>query len=266
MEENTTKFIIPNVDQIVKGNVIIKKQSKHRYRITFNKIGKFLIYQVWDKDNAKINDKRGVGYASAKQWVKNVNIFNKNLEENGKLLFTPTTVMETNYGDNYAFVIHKAHINSSGKVVFTVSTKEISLEKNNTSKKMIHLPQGKINNVRFDIDSLWDDINGFFTQTIPNFVTETIPTFITETIPTAFSYDTYIQAVPTGQPRNSQGMGLSGVCWEEKQLSSKQQLAPVDYFYIGATYTNQVTLTEENKVYYDAKIQGYYAYICSKLL
>lgn len=43
--------------------------------------------------------------------------------------------METNYGDNYAFVIHKAGINSSGKVVFTVSTKEISLEKNNTSKK-----------------------------------------------------------------------------------------------------------------------------------
>ena len=260
MSENTTKFIIPNLDQVVKGNVIIKKLSKYRYRITFSKIGKFLMYQVWNKDKTKINDKRGVGYASAKEWLKFVNIFNKDkdLEENGKLLFTPTTIMETNYGDKYAFVIHKAHINSSGKVVFTVSTKEISLEKNNTSKKMIRLPEGKINNVRFDIDNWWDIVTDFFTGPVK--------TFFTETIPTVFSYDAYIQAVPKGKVRNKRGMEVPGVCWEESQLSLQQQVAPVDFFYIGATYTNQVTLTEENRVYYDAKQQGYYAFICNKFV
>lgn len=258
MSENTTKLIIPNLDQVVKGNVIIKKLSKYRYRITFSKIGKFLMYQVWNKDKTKINDKRGVGYASAKEWLKLVNIFNKDLEENGKPLFTPTTIMETNYCDKYAFVIHKVYLNSSGKVVFTVSTKEISLEKNNTSKKMIRLPEGKVNNVRFDIDDGWDDFAGFFTGPVK--------TFFTQTIPSAFSYDAYIQAVPTGKPRNKQGMEVPGVCWEESQLSSNQQIAPVDFFYIGATYTNQVTLTNENRVYYDANIQGFYAYICNKFV
>ena len=254
MSENTTKFIIHNVDQVVKGNVIIKKLSKYRYRITFSKIGKFLMYQIWNKDNEKINDERGVGYASAKQWVKNVNIFNKNLEENGKLLFTPTTIMETNYGDKYAFVIHKAHINSSGKVVFTVSTKEISLEKNNTSKKMIRLPEGKINNVRFDIDNWWDIVTDFFTGPVK--------TFFTETIPTAFSYNIYIQAVPKGKPVNNiTGEEISGVCWENSQLTNQQQLSDTS-FYIGTDYLDQVTLTQENKVYYDDKIKGYYAYKC----
>lgn len=33
-------------DQVVKGNVSIKKIRKHMYRITFSKIGKFLRYQV----------------------------------------------------------------------------------------------------------------------------------------------------------------------------------------------------------------------------
>jgi hypothetical protein len=56
--------------------------------------------------------------------------------------------------DNYAFVIHKAYLNASGHVVFTVSTKEIKLESNNTSsKKLIKIPSGKFNNVRFDIDA-----------------------------------------------------------------------------------------------------------------
>jgi hypothetical protein len=58
--------------------------------------------------------------------------------------------METE-DDIYAFVIHKACLNSHGQVVFTVSTKEISLQ-NNTSKKLVRIPCGKLNNVRFDID------------------------------------------------------------------------------------------------------------------
>jgi hypothetical protein len=142
---------IPSFDQIVKGNVSIKKLSKYRYRITFSKIGKFLIYQVWDKDDVnKMNAKREVGYVSAKEWVKT---FNKYLEIIGKPLFTPTTIMETEDDCNYAFVIHNTSLNSCGKVVFTVSTKEISLQ-NNTSKKLVQLPEGKCNHVRFDIDAI----------------------------------------------------------------------------------------------------------------
>jgi hypothetical protein len=134
----------------VKGNVSIKKLSKHKYKITFSKIGKFLMYQVWDKDSPALNKKRSVGYVSAKNWVNAFRKYNEKVEI-GKPLFTPTTIMETEDDCVYAFVIHKACINSHGQVVFTVSTKEISLE-NNTSKKLIQLPQGKCNNVRFDID------------------------------------------------------------------------------------------------------------------
>ena len=155
MSQQTTES--RSFDQIVKGNVSIKKlKSSHMYRITFSKIGKFLLYQVWDKDSEILNKKRKVGYLSAKDWVK---IFKKGNErlENGKPLFAPTTIMETEDDDIYAFVIHKACLNSHGQVVFTVSTKEISLQ-NNTSKKLVQLPCGKLNNVRFDIDSLWDDI------------------------------------------------------------------------------------------------------------
>jgi len=141
---------IPGFDQIVKGNVCIKKLSKHKYKITFSKIGKFLLYQVWDKDSPALNKKRSVFYVSAKEWV---NTFKKGNEkvEIGKPLFTPTTIMETEDDCVYAFVIHKADLNSHDQVVFTVSTKEISLQ-NNTSKKLIQLPLGKSNNVRFDID------------------------------------------------------------------------------------------------------------------
>ena len=145
----------PSFDQIVKGNVSIKKSksSKDRYTITFSKIGKFLLYQVWDKDSVNLNKKRKVGYLSAKEWVKDFKKGNERLEENGKLLFRPTTIMETEDDDIYAFVIHKACLNSHGQVVFTVSTKEISLQ-NNTSKKLLRIPCGKFNNARFDIDSI----------------------------------------------------------------------------------------------------------------
>ena len=152
---------VPGFDQIVKGNVCIKKLSKDKYRITFSKIGKFLMYQVWDKDSPALNKKRSVGYVSAKKWVKAFKRYNNNLNENNKPLFTPTTVMETEDDCVYAFVIHKACLNSHHQVVFTVSTKEISLQ-NNTSKNLIQLPEGKCNNVRFDIDDerpnvLWSE-------------------------------------------------------------------------------------------------------------
>jgi len=138
-------------DQVVKGNVSIKKIRKHMYRITFIKIGKFLMYQVWDKDNAGNNNKRRlVYYMFAKTWVELFRQIQESNNKNDELVFTPTTTMETEDG-NYAFVIHKACMNSCGHIVFTVSTKEISLQ-NNTSKKLTQLPEGKSNNVRFDID------------------------------------------------------------------------------------------------------------------
>jgi hypothetical protein len=154
MSQDTTES--PSFDQIVKGNVSIKKLSEQRYRITFSKIGKFLMYQVWDKDSPALNKKRSVGYLSAKKWVTAYKKINENLDKNGKPLFTPTTIMETEDDHIYAFVIHKAYLNSHGQVVFTVSTKEISLQ-NNTSKKLVQLPCGKCNNVRFDIDSGFED-------------------------------------------------------------------------------------------------------------
>jgi len=153
---NTTEPIIPAYDQIVKGNITIKKMNKHKYRITFSKIGKFLVYQVWDKDNAgNLNSHRSVFYLSAKKWIDHCNGMNKNLKQKNKPLFTPTTVIEMEDQDeNYAFVLHKARLNKYGDVVFIVSTKEIKLESNNTSsKKLIKIPLGKFNNVRFDIDA-----------------------------------------------------------------------------------------------------------------
>ncbi len=157
MSQQTTES--RGYDQIVKGNVSIKKLSSHnKYRITFSKIDDFLLYQVWDKDSPALNKKRKVGYVSAKKWVKAFKKYNKEVD---KPLYTPTTVMETE-DDIYAFVIHKARLNSHGQVVFTVSTKEISLQ-NNTSKKLVRIPCGKCNNVRFDIDNkdCPSGINGF---------------------------------------------------------------------------------------------------------
>ena len=134
------------------------------YRITFSKIDDFLLYQVWDKDSPALNKKRKVGYLSAKNWVKVFKKYNEDVEDSDKPLFAPTTIMETE-DDIYAFVIHKACINSHGQVVFTVSTKEISLQ-NNTSKKLLRIPCGKFNNVRFDIDDWWDDNCRYFNMFI----------------------------------------------------------------------------------------------------
>jgi hypothetical protein len=157
MSQQTTES--RGYDQIVKGNVSIKKLSSHRYRITFNKIGDFLLYQVWDKDSSALNKKRKVGYVSAKKWVKAFKKGNEELEDSDKPLFAPSTIMETEHDDVYAFIIHKAYLNSHGQVVFTVSTKEISLQ-NNTSKKLVRLPCRKLNNARFDIDSCDDGCLG----------------------------------------------------------------------------------------------------------
>jgi hypothetical protein len=101
---------LPSVDQIVKGNVTIKKLSNHKYKINLTKIGKFLIYQVWNKDNIQLNNKRIVQYVSAKNWVNSFTQFNKYLHNNHKHPFTPTTIINTHNNNNHPFVIHNAFI------------------------------------------------------------------------------------------------------------------------------------------------------------
>jgi len=143
--------ISPEFDQVVKGNVDIKQLSKKKYKITFSKIGKFLLYQVWSDSSKKLNENRSVYYRKAKKWVQDFNKLNASLKASNKLLFTPTTVMEI--GNNkYVFVIHKAKLNGKGHVIFKVSTEEIKLS-SGTSKKMLKLPRGHHDGVRFDIDS-----------------------------------------------------------------------------------------------------------------
>jgi predicted carbohydrate-binding protein with CBM5 and CBM33 domain len=143
----------PSFDQIVKGNVSIKKLRKYKYKITFSKIGKFLMYQVWDKDNTgQQNDNRAVFNVSAKEWINDFNKTNKKLKKDKKPLFTPTTIMETADEVAYAIVIHKAYFDRHDRVVFTVSTKEIQLA-NNCSNDLINIPCDKFENMRFDIDA-----------------------------------------------------------------------------------------------------------------
>jgi hypothetical protein len=177
-------------DQVVKGDVKISKCLKlknnnndYSHKIKFDKIGKFLQYQVWDpkgtvqithlprdpssenhpkefndaqiyiKNNPSkvktvdynINEDREVVLKNAKEWVKQFN--------NIRFLhFTPTTVMQVGY-KKYVFVIKKVKINKKGKTVFYISTKEILVNNNSEQmEKLKKIPKGEYKNVRFDID------------------------------------------------------------------------------------------------------------------
>ena len=143
----------PDFDQVVEGNVDIKQLSKKKYKITFNKIGKFLKYQTWSDSSKKLNENRSVYYQKAKLWVQDFNKLNALLKASDKPLFTPTTVMEI--GNNkYLFVLDKAKLNRKGQVIFKVSTKKI----NSSDKKMLKLPRGHHDGVRFDIDYIYNII------------------------------------------------------------------------------------------------------------
>ena len=142
-----SKMSNPKFDQVVKGNVDIKQLSKKKYKITFSKIGKFLKYQVWSDSSTSLNKKRTVYYQKAKKWVQDFKKLNESLKASNKPLFTPTTVMEIG-NKKYLFVIHEAKLNGKRHVVFKVSTEEIKL----SEKKMLKLPCGHHDGVRFDID------------------------------------------------------------------------------------------------------------------
>jgi len=140
--------LTPSFDQVVEGNVDIKKLSKKNYKIKFSKISKILKYQTWSESSKTLNDDRSVYYQKAKTWINDFNFFNRLNKSSNKPLFTPTTVMEI--GNNkYLFVIDEAKVNGKGRVVFKVSTKEIKL----SEKKMLKLLCGHHDDVRFDIDS-----------------------------------------------------------------------------------------------------------------
>jgi hypothetical protein len=135
-------------DQVVQGNIDIKQFSKRKYKITFSEIHKFLKYQIWSDSSQQSNENRIVYYQKAKQWIQEFNSLNTSLKASNKPLFNPTTVMEIG-SKKYLFVINKAKLNGNGHVVFKVSTKQIKL----SDKKMLELPCGHHDGVRFDIDN-----------------------------------------------------------------------------------------------------------------
>ncbi len=144
-------------DQVVKGDLYIKQLSKNKYKITFRKIDKFLKYQVWSDSSKNLNERRIVYYQKAKKWVQDFNLLNTNLKKKSKPLFTPTAVMEIG-NNNYVFILDKAKLNCKDHIVFNVSTKEIVLL-NGTFKKMLKIPCGHHDGVRFDIDCVFPVIS-----------------------------------------------------------------------------------------------------------
>ena len=103
---------------------------------------------MWSDSSKTLNENRKVYYQNAKLWVQLFNLTNDSLKTFNKPLFTPTVVMEIGL-KRYLFVLNKAKINRKGHVVFKVSTKEIKT----SDKKLLKLPRGHHDRVRFDIDN-----------------------------------------------------------------------------------------------------------------
>lgn len=153
---NSVEGIAPvaSFDQVVEGNIDIKQLSKKKYKITFNKIDKFLKYQTWSDTSKTLNENRSVYYQNSKQWIQRFNSLNASLKVSDKPLFRPSTVMKI-CSKKYLFVIYEAKLNNKDRVVFKVSTEEIKLSPG-TSKKLLKLPHGRHDGARFDIDDIPD--------------------------------------------------------------------------------------------------------------
>ena len=135
-------------DQIVSGDVSIKKKGDHKYKIAFNQISDFLLYQVWSDQTPNFNNDRKVFNVKATDWVKAAF---PNPPANPP--FQPTCVMELDFYNRYVFVIKKAKVKHE-KVVFTVSTKEINLVNPTGNLNLLTvIPQGTFLGMRFDIDA-----------------------------------------------------------------------------------------------------------------
>jgi hypothetical protein len=136
-------------DQIVSGDVkITKKCGKKTFKIVFNKISDFLLYQVWSNQTPNFNNNRNVLYIKPKDWIT-ANLPNPPVNNPP---FQPTCVMELDFSNRYVFIINKAKIKND-KVVFTVSVKDINLVNPTGNMNLLtEIPQGSFLNVRFDID------------------------------------------------------------------------------------------------------------------
>ena len=130
-------------DQIIKGEVLIKKGDCNNYKITFqNPKDLFLIYQLFSYNNSSENKNRIIKNVSQKRWVNNFQ------EDNNLHDFTPTTIMQIK-DKMYIFVINNVNI-CNGKMIFNVSSKTIN---NMTDNIAEDLPICK-SVARFDIDSI----------------------------------------------------------------------------------------------------------------
>jgi len=137
---------IRQFDQVVRGDVsITPKKNKNQFKIVFNRISDFLLYQVWSGQTPNLNKNRKVSNMNALDWVS---ITFPNPPSNSSL-FQPTCVMELDQGNRFVFVLTNAKVKND-KVVFTVSVKEIDLI---TTSNLTVIPRGTFLNVRFDIDS-----------------------------------------------------------------------------------------------------------------
>jgi hypothetical protein len=140
-------------DQILKGDVTIKKLSEHNYKIIFNKIygNRLFMYQVFNKNNKyNVNDKRFVTYIPIENVIFAYNDITINNKKLNKIPFTPTAIMEFPNFDKYPLVIDNIYTKKNC-VIFTASTKEIKFL-NGVCKKKYQIPCGKFKHVRFDID------------------------------------------------------------------------------------------------------------------
>jgi hypothetical protein len=134
-------------DQIVRGNVKITSKCNGTYKIKFNKISDFLVYQVWSDKIPNYNNNRRVYEVKAVDWVEQ-NFPNHPLNPP----FQPTTIIELDFSNQYVVVITDAKIEKD-KVVFYVSTGPIDLVNPTCDMRLLKkIPIGSFLNVRFDID------------------------------------------------------------------------------------------------------------------
>ena len=144
---NCPGVVVRKYDQIVRGNVKITSKCNGTYKIKFNKISDFLVYQIWSDKIPNYNNNRRVSVVKAVDWV-NQDFPNPPLNPP----FQPTTIIELDFSNRYVVVITDAKIKND-KVVFYVSTGPIDLVNPTCNMRLLKkIPIGSFLNVRFDID------------------------------------------------------------------------------------------------------------------
>ena len=151
---NCPDVVVRKYDQFVSGNVKITSKCNGTYKIKFNKISDFLVYQVWSDKIPNYNNNRRVYEVKAVDWVEQ-NFPNPPLNPP----FQPTTIIELDFSNRYVVVITDAKI-QKGKVVFNVSTGPIDLVNPTCDMRLLKkIPIGSFLNIRFDIDWVANPFN-----------------------------------------------------------------------------------------------------------